>query len=174
MKLTYLLADRELDRLFGFKTELSLSVPQTPKEGIKNLIHTAFPKDPLYREHYEPTFWDVFVVDRIDGKGLVGIVDFGVERVLNVDDVNPLRNRAIRVDVGNQFTYLDNLKLYLTGESTFDKIVVARSRIAPEVRRDMERLVPEPFLRIAINPEGREGYYVTPRIDVRYNRTRRE
>ena len=44
MRFTYLLADRELDRLFGFKTELALSCLSTPQEGIKSLIAMAFPK----------------------------------------------------------------------------------------------------------------------------------
>ncbi len=161
MRLTYLLADRELDRLFGFKTELVLSASKTPQEGIKSLVNMAFLKDPLYGEYHEPTIRDVFVVDNNEGRGLVGMVNLDTRKRLYADDVNPFRNPRIRLNG----TYLDELKKYLDEVGAFDKIVVARSRISPEVRKEMERLVPGAFRRIAIYPERREESYVTHKID---------
>src|SRR3989338_5363607 len=161
MRLTYLLADTELDKLFGFKTELSLSAPSTPQEGIKSLVHVAFPKDPLFGEYYEPAIGDIFVVDNTENKGLVGVVNLDTKRRLYADDVNPFRNPRIRLNG----TYLDELKNYLDEVGAFDKVVVARSQISTGVRKDMERLVPGAFRRIAIHPERREENYVTPKIN---------
>jgi len=161
MRLTYLLADKELDKLFGFKTELSLSCPSTPQDGIKSLVHMAFPKDPLFGEYYEPTIGDVFVVDNTEDRGLVGLVNLDTKKRLYADEVNPFRNPRIQLSG----TYSDELRKYVDKAGAFDKIIVARSGISPEVRRDMERLVPGAFRRIAIHPERAEENYVTPKID---------
>lgn len=165
MRLTYLLADRELDRLFGFKTELALSLPGTPREGIKSLIDMAFYKDPLFGEYREPTIKDVFVVDNNEDSGLVGMVNLDTRKRLYADDVNPRRNSKIRLNGA----YLEELTKYLDQVGAFDKIVVARSQIAPEIRRDIERIVPGAFRRIAIHPENRERHYVTPKFEGRYS-----
>lgn len=164
MRLTYLLADKELDQLFGFKTELALSLPGTPREGIKSLIDMAFYKDPLFGEYREPTIRDVFVVDSNEDGGLVGVVNLDTRQRLYADDVNPRRNPKIRLNG----TYVEELTKYLDAVGAFDKIVVARSEISPQVRRDIERLVPEAFRRIAINLGYKGGHNTTPNVDVGY------
>ena len=153
MRRTYLLANKDLDRIFGFETELELSLPRTPQEGIRSSIDLIFS-----REKHDLVIGKVFVVDRIKGNGLAGIVDLNTKKRLTTDEVNPFRNYNIRL----KGHYLGELGKYLSNDmSIYDKIVVVRSEVAPWIQTVMEQRIPEWSLRTAINdkPTAQSAYF---------------
>ena len=159
MRRTYLLSDKDLDRLFGFKLELELALPTTPQDGIRSSIDLNFGD-----EGHDLVIGEVFVVDNVMNGGLAGRVDLWTDEELSPEDfdprrdsrvfpdyVNPRRNQGIRV----QGHYFPALEKYLSGPgqemALYDKIVVARSSAAPSLKYFMMGLVPEFNLRIAID-----------------------
>ena len=149
MRRVYLVADNDLDRAFGFKLELALALKRSgmsPQEGyIRDLIEMSSYDEQGNRDDYQPTIEEVFVVDKTKDKGLVGRVNVHTKQKLYADDVSP---RNPKVKLGGD--YLDELKKYLDEVGVTDKVIVARSQISDDVKRDVERLVPEPFRRIII------------------------
>lgn len=93
MKHAYLLADRQLDRMFGFVFEQDLV--QIPMEMSLQEFHIAYKIRGAY--NYEPTVRDVLVVEDNEGHGLVGKVNVHSKKRLFVDDVSPRMNREYKV-----------------------------------------------------------------------------
>ena len=144
MRHAYLLADSQLDRMFGFvfkQAQVLIPTGMSPQEfHIVDTIRRAY--------HYEPTVRDVLVVEDNEGHGLVGRVNVHSKKRLYANDDSPRMNQDIRLD-GN---YIYELKNYLIEENKADKIVIARSKISPAVQKDMERLVGNLYLRAKIFP----------------------
>ncbi|MBI2498837.1 hypothetical protein HYV88_01185 [Candidatus Woesearchaeota archaeon] len=145
MRHAYLLADGELDRMFGFKFEQAqVLIPTGISPQEYHIVDTI-----RWRYKYEPTVRDVLVVENNEDRGLVGKVNVHTKKRLYANDVSPRMNSNLRLS-GD---YFDELKNYLIEESDSDRIVIAHSRISPAVKKDMEKLVGELYLRAEIFPE---------------------
>ena len=144
MRYVYLLADCQLDRLFGFvleQVQIMIPIGVSGQEfHITDIIKNVY--------KYEPTVRDVLVVVNNEGKGLVGKINVHSRKKIFTNDAYPGINSDIRLE-GD---YLDELKNYLIEENEADRIVIAYSEISPAVKRDMERLVGDLYLRAEIFP----------------------
>ena len=145
MNRVYIVADRELDRGFGFKLELAQTLLRAGMSAQEGYIRDRI-NDTFYEEHLVPRVGEVFVVHRTEGNGLVGRVNVHTSKKLFSDDVSPQQNPKIRL----KETYLEELRKYLAEESADDRIVVAPSQVAHKVKEDVERLIVELYLKVAI------------------------
>jgi hypothetical protein len=147
MEYAYLLADSDLDRMFGFKlVQAQVLIPRGISQQefhITNAIQRNY--------KYKPVVRDVFVVWNNDNneRDLIGKINVHSKKQFDVSKVSLRMNPDIRLNG----SYLDELKKYLIENSKYDKVVIARSRISPSVKADMERLVGELHLRAEIFPD---------------------
>lgn len=135
MRPVYLLATEEFDNLFGWRKDQML---EYVNEALSELVDRIASALPCY--DHQPAIRDVFIVQdnkQITGcrLGKTGIIDADRKR-LRVRDVALDRNP----DLILKGSYLDELDKYIKSSNTSDRVVIANTMIAHEVKTDVERL----------------------------------
>lgn len=143
MNYTYLFADEESDKLFGFHLTLALRL-----EPLRMSLQEHYILQRARRYfNSEPVVGDIVVVGPTPRSKIVRRVDVQGRRRADPTDLS----LSMEMDVVVAGDYPEPLRGYLAEETPYDKIVIAQRKIAHDVHKDLERMISQLSLRAVIN-----------------------